>query len=212
MGVNLRLFYVLQLVCEGHLRSFTGKTYTRLWARLTCACGIHLFVQVEDTLDLLSHPPCHVSYHYYRMYATFASSSSSSWLTYSFPHDFHISFMSVIRMNYSLKSIWFFLPSSFLSFISWCVLLRYEHNLYNVGRNVYKKEPKCRLFTSLNYCLFTQFCLQFSVTGCFKGFGIYIHHKDAICSYINVSSTNSNKNNLTWVRRNNYKNNCLNIR
>ena len=34
MGVNLRLFYVLQLVCEGHLRSFTGKTYVRLLARL----------------------------------------------------------------------------------------------------------------------------------------------------------------------------------
>ena len=43
-GIKCRLFHVLQLVCEGHLRSFTGKTYTRLWARLTCACGIHLFV------------------------------------------------------------------------------------------------------------------------------------------------------------------------
>ena len=43
-GIKCRLFHVLQLVCEGHLRPFTGKTYTRLWARLTCACGIHLFV------------------------------------------------------------------------------------------------------------------------------------------------------------------------
>ncbi len=37
MGVNLRLFYVLQLVCEGHLRSFTGKTCVRLWNTLACA-------------------------------------------------------------------------------------------------------------------------------------------------------------------------------
>ena len=38
-GIKQRIFYVLQLVCEGHLRSSVGKTYVRLWNTLACASG-----------------------------------------------------------------------------------------------------------------------------------------------------------------------------
>ncbi len=34
---NLALFQRMQLVCEGHLRSFTGNTYVRLRATLAYA-------------------------------------------------------------------------------------------------------------------------------------------------------------------------------
>jgi hypothetical protein len=47
LTVNLALFQRMQLVCEGHLRSFTGKTYVRLWGTLACACGIHLIARVR---------------------------------------------------------------------------------------------------------------------------------------------------------------------
>ena len=40
---------VLQLVCEGHLRSFTGKTYVRLWNTLACVCEEHLLVFARNT-------------------------------------------------------------------------------------------------------------------------------------------------------------------
>ena len=49
MGVNLRLFYVLQLVCEGHLRSFVGKTYVRLRARIAFVYGQDLRSFVGNT-------------------------------------------------------------------------------------------------------------------------------------------------------------------
>ena len=39
----------MQLVCEGHLRSFTGNTYVRLWGTLACACEEHLLVLVRKT-------------------------------------------------------------------------------------------------------------------------------------------------------------------
>ena len=42
-----RIFYNLQLVCEGHLRSFTGKTYVRLRATLTYAYGQHMHTLVS---------------------------------------------------------------------------------------------------------------------------------------------------------------------
>ena len=88
-GIKCRLFHVLQLVCEGHLRSFTGKTYTRLWARLTCACGIHHVMSLIITIACMLH---------------------------LHPHDFHISFTSVIHIRITL-----FVPSdssiSSLSFL-----------------------------------------------------------------------------------------------
>ena len=46
---NLALFQRMQLVCEGHLRSFTSNTYVRLRATLTFVYGQHLHTLVRET-------------------------------------------------------------------------------------------------------------------------------------------------------------------
>ncbi len=45
-----RLFHVLQLVCGQDLRSFTGKTYIRLWNTLACACEQDIIASVQPSL------------------------------------------------------------------------------------------------------------------------------------------------------------------
>jgi len=45
----VRLWARLTFVCGQHLHVLVGKTYVRLWATLACACGEHLHVLVGNT-------------------------------------------------------------------------------------------------------------------------------------------------------------------
>ena len=67
---NLALFQRMQLVCEGHLRSFTGNTYVRLRATLAYACEEHLHALVKMT----SATACAPTHHAPRTIFNFSSS------------------------------------------------------------------------------------------------------------------------------------------